>query len=161
MAAADRTERRRCWEERELMYFLSSQFIFPIAQTVFIYIYIFQPHFFKFDVINFSCSHACRITSSGAPVVYSSFFGFYNLYFSKIITLGSVTLCHHHHWCYCWDISLCLNPPPSPVSSRCNFAFHPPPSLSENLSCPLMGVCWWVSLIVWVVVLQYVILCLQ
>lgn len=52
--------------------------------------------------------------------------------------------CHRHRWC-CWDISFCLNPscvikvPLLCISS---------PSLSENLSCPLMGVCWWVWLIV-------------
>lgn len=77
-----------------------------------------------------------------APVVYSGLFASLVLWFylSKRITLGSITLCHHHHWCCCWDISLCLNPScvikvPLCISS---------PSLSENLSCPLMGVCWWV-----------------
>lgn len=69
-----------------------------------------------------------------APVVDSGF----------CFTLGSITFCHLHHWCCCWDISLCLNPScvvkvPLCISS---------PSLSENLSCPLMGVCWWVWLIV-------------
>lgn len=53
--------------------------------------------------------------------------------------------CHRHRWCCCWDISFCLNPscvikvPLLCISS---------PSLSENLSCPLMGVYWWVWLIV-------------
>lgn len=64
--------------------------------------------------------------------------------FVSWVTLGSITFCHHHRWCCCWDISFCLNPPcvikvPLCISS---------PSLSENLSCPLMGVCWWVSLLV-------------
>lgn len=98
-----------------------------------------------FTIIDFSFSHACCIIISGAPVA-CGFFASLVLWFylSKRITLASITLCHHHHWCCCWDISLCLNPScvikvPLCISS---------PSLSENLSCPLMGVCWWVLLIV-------------
>lgn len=105
---------------------------------------MFTSCFLRFCYYDLHLSHACWVMFSRAPVVYSGLFASLWFYLSKRIPLGSITLCHHHHWCCCWDISLCLNPScvikvPLCISS---------PSLSENLSCPLMGVCWWVSLIV-------------
>lgn len=142
-ATAERTRRERCWDERDLKYTLSLELTFCIAQIL---CYIHFSLMFWVTIINFNFSHACCIMFSGAPVVYSGLFAALVLWFylSKRITLGSITLCHHPHWCCCWDISLCLNPScvikvPLCISS---------PSLSENLSCPLMGVCWWVLLIV-------------
>lgn len=147
MAAAERIKRERCWNQRNLIQdcsFVSADLL--LCTRFMLYIRFSLVIFSDFIMIILYFSHACCVIFRGAPVVYSGLFASLVLWFylSKRITLGSITLCHHHHWCCCWDISLCLNPScvikvPLCISS---------PSLSENLSCPLMGVCWWVSLIV-------------
>lgn len=95
-------------------------------------------------------SYACSI-SCGHQLFCTVLFvcsGWQDFFFNSVTQSHWVLMtffCHRHRWCCCWDISFCLNPscvikvPLLCISS---------PSLSENLSCPLMGVYWWVWLIV-------------
>lgn len=156
------TPERLKWKKKTILPFQKSSCTALIFFNFFHVKHLSCASFYPYDFfVNLSegCSYACCVlldTSSARCFLYVWIF-----LKSQLNTLGSYYIiiiiifdffCHRHRWC-CWDISFCLNPscvikvPLLCISS---------PSLSENLSCPLMGVCWWVWLIVGLFVFWFV-----